>query len=67
MKKTKRTLIQMDSSSVIGGMLERIETISGMDHRLTKGELRELFVSGVLKKFLSSQFDVGSGIIINHR
>ncbi len=67
MTRAKRTLIQKDSSSVIGGMLERIETISGMDHRLTKGELRELFVSGVLKKFLSSQFDVGSGIIINHR
>jgi len=67
MKKAKRTLIQKDSSSVIGGMLERIDTISAMDHRLTKGELRELFVSGVLKKFLSSQFDIGSGIIINHK
>ena len=67
MTREKRTLIQEDSSSVIGGMLERIETLSAMDHKLTKGELRELFVSGVLKKFLSSQFDVGSGIIINHR
>jgi hypothetical protein len=67
MNKARRTLIQMDSSSVIKAMIERIKTLSSLDHRLTKGELRELFVSDVLKKFLSTQFDIGSGIIINHR
>lgn len=67
MTKISRTLIQQDSSAVINGMLERIKTISALDHSLTKGELRELFVTGVVKKFLSNQFDIGSGIIINHR
>ena len=63
----KRTLIQKDSSSLIEGMLERIKGLSSLDHRLTKGELKELFISKILKHFLPVQFDVGTGIIINHR
>ena len=60
----ERTLIQKYSSSIIRGLVERALDLSKLDHRVTKGELRELFVSNTLKVFLTKQFDIGSGIII---
>ena len=48
-------------------MLERAKALSGLDQNLLKGELRELFVSEVLKCYLSYPFEIGSGIIINQR
>ena len=65
--KTKRTLIQKDSSSLVEGMLERIKGLSSLNHKLTKGELKELFVSKILRQFLPIQFDIGTGIIVNQR
>jgi hypothetical protein len=59
------TLIQQYASSVVAGFLGRVEALRKLDHRLTKGELREMFVSEVLSSFLTSQFSVGSGIVIN--
>ena len=64
--KTKRTLIQKDSSSLVEGMLARIKGLS-LSHKLTEGELKELFVSRILRQFLPIQFDIGTGIIVNHR
>lgn len=61
------TLIQQFASSVMRGMLERAETLSGLRHDLLKGELRELFVSTVLRSFLTAQFDIGSGVVVNQR
>jgi hypothetical protein len=66
LQKTKRTLIQKDSSSLIEGMLSRVKSLS-LAHKLTEGELKELFVSNILRQFLPIQFDIGSGIIVNHR
>jgi hypothetical protein len=66
LQKTKRTLIQKDSSSLIEGMLSRVKSLS-LTHKLTEGELKELFVSNILRQFLPIQFDIGSGIIVNHR
>ena len=63
----ERTLIQKYSSSIIQGLVERALALSKLDHRVTKGELRELFVSNTLKAFLTKQFDIGSGIIINQK
>ncbi|MBN2441126.1 MAG: hypothetical protein JXJ04_07260 [Spirochaetales bacterium] len=63
----KRTLIQKDSSSLVEGMLERINGLSSLNHKLTEGELKELFVSKILRQFLSIQFDTGTGIIVNQR
>jgi uncharacterized protein DUF6602 len=62
-----RTLIQQYSSSIIRGLMGRIKSLTHLDHRLTKGELRELFISEVLKSFLTKQFDIGSGVIINQK
>lgn len=56
--KTKRTLIQKDSSSLVEGMLARVKALS-LNHKLTEGELKELFVSKILRQFLPIQFDIG--------
>jgi hypothetical protein len=61
----KRTLIQKHSSAIIRGLFEKISALSDLNHKLTKGELRELFVTNILESFLTNQFDIGSGIIIN--
>lgn len=61
----KRTLIQNHSSAIIRGLFEKINALSDLNHKLTKGELRELFVTNILESFLTDQFDIGSGIIIN--
>lgn len=58
-------LIKDYASSVVAGFLSRVNALQKLDHKLTKGELRELFVSDVLHSFLSSQFSIGSGIVIN--
>ncbi len=60
-----RTLIQIHTSSVISGLIEKINSLAKMKHRLKKGELKELFISDILRSYLSSQFNIGSGIIIN--
>ena len=61
----ERTIIQRYASSIISGLVQKIDSLSKLDHNLTKGELRELFVSDILNLFLSEQFGIGSGIIIN--
>lgn len=61
----ERTLIQKYTSSIIRGLFERAMDLKKLDHNVTKGQLRELFVSNTLKTFLTKQFDIGSGVIIN--
>jgi len=60
-----RTLIQKYATSVVRDFVERANDLKDLKHRLTKGELKELFVSRVLNTFLTSQFGIGSGIVIN--
>ena len=60
-----RTLIQSYASAQIGGLIGKIKASSKLGHRLTKGELRELFLSDLLRPFLTHQFGLGSGIIVN--
>ena len=62
-----RTLIQSYASAQIGGLIGKIHASSKLGHRLTKGELRELFLSDLLRPFLTHQFGLGSGIIVNQR
>ena len=61
----QRTLIQIYSSSAIKALVEKIDDLYHLDHKLTTGELRELFISNIFNSFLTSQFSIGSGIIIN--
>jgi hypothetical protein len=60
-----RTLIQKDASSVINNFIERARVLGGLKHKPTKGTLKELFMSDVLKQLLTIQFGVGSGIVVN--
>lgn len=60
-----RTLIQSYASAQIAGVLGKINASAKIGHRLTKGELRELFLSDLLRPFLTYEFGLGSGIIVN--
>jgi len=60
-----RTRIQKHASAMIQALVQRVEALSRQDHKLTRGELRDLFVSDILKPFLTSQFGLGAGKIIN--
>jgi hypothetical protein len=62
---TERTIIQRYSTAIVSGLVEKIHALSELRHNLTKGELRELFVNEVMSSFLTNQFGIGSGIIIN--
>ena len=62
-----KKLIKRYSTAIIDGLVKKISASSPLNHRLTKGELRELFVTNILAAFLTKQFDTGTGIIINQR
>lgn len=61
------TLIQQYASSLIRGAADQAKVLDGMDHGTTKGRYREIFVKDVLSRFLTAQFGIGSGIIVNQR
>ena len=63
----EQTLIQAYSTSIVRGLIERTKSLSNLNHKLLKGELRELFVSNILDSFLTNQFGIGSGIIVNQK
>jgi len=62
-----RTPIQEHSSAIIRGLLEESNSIRKINQKTVKGQLRELFITKLLEKFLTKQFGIGSGIIINQR
>jgi hypothetical protein len=62
-----KKLIKRYSTAILDGLMSKVFASSPLNHRLTKGELRELFVTNVLNHFLTKQFDIGTGIIINQK
>jgi hypothetical protein len=66
-KSKSNTTIRDYSTALVKGFIGQAQSISAMQHNLTKGQLRELFVANILKPFLSSQFGVGTGIIVNQK
>ncbi|MHA2219827.1 MAG: DUF6602 domain-containing protein [Candidatus Hodarchaeales archaeon] len=62
-----KKLIKKYSTAIIEGLDKKIKASSSLNHKLTKGELRELFVSSILSSFLTNQFDSGTGIVINQK
>lgn len=62
-----RTLIQKYATGIVKGFIEQVGSIGDLEHPFVKGRLRELFVSNILDRYLTTQFGVGSGIIINQR
>jgi hypothetical protein len=63
----RRTPIKEDSSSIVKALIERSCALHDLIHTPTKGQLRQLLVSNLLRPFMTSQFDIGSGIIVNQR
>ena len=62
-----RSLIQQHTSAIIKGFIAETKAIGDLRHKSEKGRLRELFVSKILAKFLTSQFGMGTGVIINQK
>lgn len=60
-----KDLIARYFSAIIEGLVKKVEASSPLEHKLTKGELRELFISNILSHFLTKQYDIGTGIIVN--
>jgi len=63
----ERTLIQIHTSALIKGLIERTQSIKNLEHKTLKGELREIFISNLIKNFLPSNIEVGSGVIVNQK
>jgi len=59
------TLIKRYSTSIVKSLIEKSKSLVGLSHKEIKGHLRELFATEALRPFLASQYDVGSGIIVN--
>ncbi len=60
------TLIKDYSSSIVKGGYEKIKSLQKLKHKLSKGELIELFINDLLSNFLTEQFSIGSGVIVDH-
>ena len=60
-----KDLIARYFSAIIEGLVKKVEASSPLEHKLTKGELRELFISNILSHLLTKQYDIGTGIIVN--
>jgi hypothetical protein len=60
-----RSPIQQHTSALIKGLIAESKALKTFDQTTVKGRLIELFTSRLLSRFLTSQFGVGSGVIIN--
>ncbi|MEN6575188.1 MAG: DUF6602 domain-containing protein [Phycisphaerales bacterium] len=62
-----RTLITKSATSMVRDLVERACNLRHLrkNGRLHQGELKELFVGGVLRRFLPNQLSIGTGVIIN--
>jgi hypothetical protein len=60
-----RSPIQQHTSALIKGLIAEARALRPLDQTTVKGRLIELFTSRLLSKFLTSQFGLGSGVIIN--
>jgi hypothetical protein len=66
-KNAKGSLIQTYATSIVAGLVAKVVATGQLEHRLTKGEVRELFVSDLLQPFLTHQFGIGAGVVVNQR
>lgn len=61
----ERTIVQLYSSELIRHLKIITSTINGLEHRVKKGQMRELFVENLVKRFVPIQFETGNGFIVN--
>lgn len=61
----KADIIRTHVSARISGMLAQASALGGVEHRVTKGKLRELLLWDLLVPFLPPHLGLSSGIIVN--
>lgn len=61
----RNELIKKYMSSKIQGLISESIALKELNHKVTKGSLRELLIARLLKKLLASNFSIGNGVIIN--
>lgn len=62
-----RSPIQKHTSAIIKGLISEANALRNLDQKTLKGRLRELFTARIVSKFLTSQFGMGTGVIINQK
>ena len=60
-----KELVSAYTKALVAGFVSQADSLKKLEHKLTKGQLRELFLQGLLKHFLPEYLGVGTGIIIN--
>lgn len=60
-----RSPIQEHTTALVRNLINESKALKNLDQTTVNGRLKELFVSKLLCKFLTSQFGIGSGVIIN--
>jgi hypothetical protein len=60
-----RSTIQEHTTALVKNLITESKAIRTLDQTTVNGRLKELFISKILSKFLTSQFGIGSGVIIN--
>lgn len=64
-KTSGKELASAYTKALVAGFVSQAESIADLEHKLTKGQIRELFLQGMLRHFLPEYLGVGTGIIIN--
>lgn len=60
------TIIKDYSTALMKGFYERVKSTKRLRHNLSKGEIRELFINELLSNFVTDQFGIGTGIIVDY-
>jgi len=64
-KTSAKKIVSTYTRALVAGFVSQAESITKLEHKLTKGQIREVFLQGLLRHFLPEYLGVGSGIIIN--
>jgi hypothetical protein len=64
-KSSGKKIVSTYTKALVAGFVSQAESIAKLEHNLTKGQIREVFLQGLLKHFLPEYLGVGTGIIIN--
>jgi len=68
MKKAKASeLLENYIGATFAGVVGQANALSSMKHKLTQGELNEIFLQNLLKHFLPAYLSAGSGVVINNK
>jgi hypothetical protein len=65
MTKSVQTPVQEHVTAIITGALAKLKSVSNIHHHLLAGELRESFITNLLKPYLPELHGIGSAIVVN--